>query len=432
MMNMKEEQKAAGTEMMAMSRIEGFYNEMLGTNDPDYSLKIAMQLRQLQSRDGSWGVIEDRRGDSDVIVNLVYFPTYYATAALMRCALLVKTLPADIEDSLHSGLEFARERKLNGHGFDATADRLKALDVYKKAGLYEWMLLNEGREKEFSEMIRQIIEGFRTGLMTGNTWSDWNRNFREEFENEVADYDEHMCRYVWYAAYGSNLSRSRFMEYIDSCQDTSEPEEIKPYQIPYELYFAYHSRRWNGSGVAFIDMDKPGNTMGRIYKIRTTQFLEIQRKEGSPYCNKVMLEILYGIPVYSFTSPTRRSDINNPGREYLDVVLTGLKETYPEKGELVHLTYLLSRSALQEDDIKVLSFLRAASHGQSISQLKDCGIAVTKVKKSVKSLCSMGLIRQDSRSIAAGHTISSSDAVFYTCKDRRELIDILLLMIVEK
>ena len=428
MMNMKKEQKIVDTEMTTMSRIEGFYNEMLETNDPDFSLKIAMQLGQLQSKDGSWGIIEKCRGDADVIVNLLYVPTYYATAALMRCALLVKTLPADIEGSLHCGLEFARGRKLNGHGFDATADKLKALEVYKRAGLYEWMLLNEDREKEFSEMICQIIEGFRVALMTGQTWSDWNKNFREEFENEVADFDEHMCRYIWYAAYGSNLSLSRFMEYIDSCQDTSEPEELRPYQIPYDLYFAYHSRHWNGSGVAFIDMDKPGCTMGRIYKIRTAQFLEIQRREGAPYCNKVMLGTLEGIPVYSFTSPSRRSDINNPDREYLDVVLAGLKETYPEKGELVLLTYLLSHGALQEDDLKVLSFLRAASHGQNISQIKESGLAITKVKKSVKNLCRIGLIRQDSRSIAAGHVISSLEAVFYTCKDRRELIDILLLM----
>ena len=428
MMNMKEGKKTADVEMRAMKRIEDLYGEMLRTNDPDYGIKIALQMVSLQSEDGSWGVIEGRCGDADVIVHLVYFPTYYATAAIMRCALLAEHLPESVERALHRGLEFARGRKLNGNGYDATADRLKALAVYKEAGLYDWMLMNENREKGFCDMIRAIVEGFRTALTTGSTRSDWNRDFREEFEREVAEYDEHMCRYVWYAAYGSNLNRGRFMEYIAACRDTSEPEEARPYQIPYELYFAYRSRRWNGSGVAFIDTEKPGVTMGRIYKIRTTQFLEIQRREGAPYCNRVMLGVLDGCPVYSFTSPSRRSDINDPGREYLDVVLEGLKETYPEKGDLVHMAYLLTHGALQEDDIRVLSFLRAAAHGQSISRINEGGLALTKVKKSVKNLCGMGLIKQDSRSIAAGHTVTSPQAVFYTCKDKRELIDILLLM----
>ena len=58
MMNMEKGKNIVTTEMMAMNRIEGFYNEILRTNDPDYSMKIAMQLTYLQSKDGSWCVID--------------------------------------------------------------------------------------------------------------------------------------------------------------------------------------------------------------------------------------------------------------------------------------------------------------------------------------------------------------------------------------
>ena len=288
--------------------------------------------------------------------------------------------------------------------------------------------MEKNSETEFCTMIQDIIEGFRTAVLTGHTFSDWSRDFRKEFEQEVAEYDENMYPYVWYAAYGSNLCRERFIEYIESCSDKSSPEEERPYQIPYELYFAYSSHRWNRSGVAFIDDRKPGKTMGKVYKIRRSQFREIHRLEGSPYSNKIALGMLDGIPVYSFTSPERRYDVKAPCREYLDVVLAGLKETYPDKGEIVHQFYLFAHGALNEDDIKILSFLRNAAHGQSVSQISERRLAITRVKKSIKTLYSLGFIKQDSRSVASGHTISSPEAVFYTVKEKRELIDTLLIV----
>lgn len=429
MMNGKKEQNAATRAENAVSRIENLYQEMLNSTDSEYGIKFARQLLSLQKEDGSFSVIEDRRCDSDIIVAYVYFPTYYATAALMQYMLRSGALSEDIGVALHRGLTFAKGRGLNGHGFDATADKLKALEIFKRAGLYEWMTLHGDREPEFCEMISRIIEGFRKGLMTGRTWSDWNRDFRKEFEQEVSEFEDHMCPYVWYAAYGSNLCRNRFMEYINGCRDTREPEESKAFEIPYELYFAYQSRRWNGSGVAFVDDGKPGKTMGRIYKIRKEQFLEIQRMEGTPYRKKIRLGEVDGMPVYSFTSPERRSDINHPHKDYLDVMLAGLSEAYPEKTRNLLMLYLLSHGIIRDDDRKVLSYIRNASHGQSISQITGCGIPVTRVKKSVKNLSEMGLIKQDSRSIAAGHAMNSPKAVFYTIKGQREAIDILLFTI---
>ena len=36
--------------------------------------------------------------------------------------------------------------------------------------------------------------------------------------------------YVWYACYGSNINRERFMRYINWCSDTTPPMEDRPWE----------------------------------------------------------------------------------------------------------------------------------------------------------------------------------------------------------
>ena len=152
-------------------------------------------------------------------------------------------------------------------------------------------------------------------------------------------------QYVWYIAYGSNLLMERFLCYIkggsfrgnskiyEGCTDTSLPLKDKPFLVPYELYFGNESGSWDGSGVAFIDTDKPGIALGRAYLITYEQFLEIQHQEGtSPrwYGRIVELASSVGdIPHMTFTSEHRRPD-NMPNNNYLDILLEGLRETYPQ------------------------------------------------------------------------------------------------------
>ena len=152
-------------------------------------------------------------------------------------------------------------------------------------------------------------------------------------------------QYVWYVAYGSNLLMERFLCYIKGgsfrgndkiyrgCADTSPPLKDKPFLIPYELYFGNESGSWDGGGVAFIDADKPGIALGRAYLITYEQFLDIQRQEGvSDEWYGRIVEIAAGvgdIPHKTFTSLHRRLD-NMPNNKYLDVLLEGLCETYPQ------------------------------------------------------------------------------------------------------
>lgn len=149
---------------------------------------------------------------------------------------------------------------------------------------------------------------------------------------------------VWYACYGSNLLKERFMLYIkggdcrfngkhyDGCTDKNEPSSDKPISIQYELYFGNSSGRWENGGVAFLKPDKNEkvNTLGRMYLITEEQFLEIQKQEGPGWYNKVLeLSTFDDIPVNTFTHSEEFAK-KAPCKKYIGVVMEGLKETYPK------------------------------------------------------------------------------------------------------
>ena len=150
---------------------------------------------------------------------------------------------------------------------------------------------------------------------------------------------------VWYVAYGSNLLRERFMIYInggrfkangkpyDGCKNKTPPIKDKPYLLPYELYFGNESPSWDMKGVAFIDANKEGITLGRAYLITEEQFLEIQSQEGCSdkwYGHIVKIaNDSENIPYNSFTSKKRNLE-NNPSEKYLKIFHMGLCETYPQ------------------------------------------------------------------------------------------------------
>lgn len=196
---------------------------------------------------------------------------------------------------------------------------------------------------------------------------------------------------VWYASYGSNLHRDRFMNYIeggspegstrvyDGCVDPTPPVADIPIRFAgARPHFALTSRVWRG-GIAFIDAAK-GETshgLGRAYDIAIDQFDDVVAQEnGLPakYSSKVPLTealtegrsvtgtgsyetILHigdyqGAPVLTFTAPfsanealTKSGHIlrtpvgtktpvrmpvmtNKPSAAYLRMIGSGLNETF--------------------------------------------------------------------------------------------------------
>jgi hypothetical protein len=208
--------------------------------------------------------------------------------------------------------------------------------------------------------------------------------------------------YVWYAVYGSNLSIKRFNKYIkggklitscktkeyDGCTCRNKPSYNKPYKINHELYFAKKSPTWCNHGVAFVKSveSKEPVTLGRIYLITKEQFVDILHQENGkrpPYNvysvdfdgiirNRIQVigengwytRIFYldneeGIPILTFTGGWEDSTINNirnfPSRQYRNVIIKGLLETYPKMNILSVCQYLYKMGGINyhEKNIKV-------------------------------------------------------------------------------
>lgn len=127
---------------------------------------------------------------------------------------------------------------------------------------------------------------------------------------------------IWYVAYGSNLLASRFAKYVGDV-----PTEQRRVTIPYARYFAREwSDRWGLGAVAFLDVDTPGESLGRAYLLTDEQFAALHAAEGRWYGRLVELEPIEGVPARTFTGEERLPD-NPPGDSYRRTVEAGEEET---------------------------------------------------------------------------------------------------------
>ena len=155
--------------------------------------------------------------------------------------------------------------------------------------------------------------------------------------------------YVWYVSYGSNMLRERFLHYIKggafedggaphkACTDQTEPLAVRTFAIPYDMYYGNESGSWEGGGVSFLDITKPGSAKGVAYLITREQFDHVASEEngGCPperspgwYNTVVSLGTIDGIEAVTITSDQRRPE-NEPVEAYRDTLRRGLQEHYP-------------------------------------------------------------------------------------------------------
>ena len=185
---------------------------------------------------------------------------------------------------------------------------------------------------------------------------------------------------VWYASYGSNLSRDRFLHYLDGgrpegasrtypgARDSTQPEDDRALTLPGEMFFAWTSPTWGG-GIAFYDADSPGPTLARAYLVSEQQFADVAAQErrelpgedldlthvlthsrhhlGPGHYEALhLVGELEGLPVLTFTAPDPLVlQRNSPTSAYLATLVTGLRETHdltdPEIAD-----YLLGRPGI--------------------------------------------------------------------------------------
>lgn len=186
-------------------------------------------------------------------------------------------------------------------------------------------------------------------------------------------------KYVWYASYGSNLSEGRFMTYIQGgspdgtdsshsgARDKTPPTESTPIRFEGRMHFAGVSYKWGRGGIAFMDKDTSGHSLGRAYLITFEQFKDVVAQEngkapgtvdinGADALSKGSIEVgagLYnnlvhigdykGYPVFTFTGSFSASDAvsnaqvkagskygatNKPSNNYLKMIGRGLEESF--------------------------------------------------------------------------------------------------------
>lgn len=190
-------------------------------------------------------------------------------------------------------------------------------------------------------------------------------------------------KYVWYASYGSNLSRDRFLCYIKGgkpkgstkeeigCRDNSLPIKEATSIINYPLYFAKEAVSWQNQGVGFIGLkENPKNeTHSSKYLITIDQFIDVVKQENSGMDLTINLDeikrigaktlsdswygtILYlgeedGFPIFTFTSDWNLDvPFSKPSKEYLRIIISGLKKTIKLKDTEI-IDYLSSKPGVE-------------------------------------------------------------------------------------
>ncbi|WP_270889916.1 histone deacetylase [Pedococcus sp. 5OH_020] len=169
--------------------------------------------------------------------------------------------------------------------------------------------------------------------------------------------------HVWYASYGSNLRRDRFLCYLQGgrppgaartypgARDTTLPQGDQPFRLPGSVFFGWSSPTWGG-GIAFYDAHGHGVVLARAYLVTWQQFADVAaqemhrepgrdldlrhvlahaRHELGPGRYEALHRVgdLDGHPVLTFTTPDATALQRNPPSEaYLAMIGAGLRETH--------------------------------------------------------------------------------------------------------
>ena len=124
--------------------------------------------------------------------------------------------------------------------------------------------------------------------------------------------------------------------------DASYWKETAYAKVRGEMYFGNSSPSWNHKGVAFFDPNTEGTTYMKLYSIKRSQLLGVQRQEGLSdnwYGRILCLGIRDDRPIYTFTSRTRRT-VNLPDKKYLTLIATELKRCFALTDEEV-ISYIM-------------------------------------------------------------------------------------------
>jgi hypothetical protein len=133
-----------------------------------------------QDDDGSFKLFDSYSIPSDARVDFCWIPTYLCTAVLMKACLTdPESFTQKEKSALLEGLKISCARNLRGHGYEAFKGQIKALNIFIRAGLREFIDLYPEICPEFTEMIRAIISQFQQRESEGKFTGPWGESYED-------------------------------------------------------------------------------------------------------------------------------------------------------------------------------------------------------------------------------------------------------------
>ena len=357
---------------------------------------------------------------ADARVEFVYRPTYIAATILMTAINRYDNIAADtaIRNVTRNVLKATLGRNFVGTGYDEYNGLIETLRIFAQGDTASFLKKYRNINELFACRLEEAFSFLETDICTGKIRDVWSGEDYSEKGNEVlAMYrtgDLSESEHVWYACYGSNMSRERFMIYINKCSDKRAPIEDRPFLFEHSIYFAKTASGWSNGGKAFLDDSCPGSACGRIYKITKEQFEQVQNQEGPDYKKKVYCGMVDGIPVYSFTDMQKNNSTKTPSNEYFATILAGLKECYGDILSNTEVDYLIG-AIFPENAFSVARAILKHPHYLTNIELSEItGLNLSKVVAATAWLVEHNVIQQDRRSVHAGHHINDAEAYFFT------------------
>lgn len=129
------------------------------------------EILDFQAADGSFGLVDSPRIESDCRVAYYYEPSYLCSALLMREALSTDKPAQEVLDALKRGLAFCCGRRLQGHGFDAAEGEERAMGWLITCGLTDFLLFYPDLVPEFTELTTALLYNWTRVFVYGSLMS---------------------------------------------------------------------------------------------------------------------------------------------------------------------------------------------------------------------------------------------------------------------
>lgn len=161
----------------------------------------------------------------------------------------------------------------------------------------------------------------------------------------------------------------------EGSRDRTPPRDSRPVPLNFELYFAGSSSAWGNGGTAFIRHGgRKSLVLGRMYLITDEQFNDVVLQENGKRVDDTRFVppfeqlqrkgqwILPGNPLYggllnigsegrhpvlTFTTAWTNLRPNSPSENYVKVIASGIKETYPRATNREIAMYLLAADGIR-------------------------------------------------------------------------------------